>query len=115
MDAHLKRGEEEAEKFDPSKCVESGLEIKKKYVAKIDRVVCYGRLNLKDSLELTKIEDSMERAVFILWKALQKADPKLSLKTVENFPLDTATAILGELGDDFLSPQKVKPLKAGSE
>jgi hypothetical protein len=113
LEEHKAKQAAEAEKFDITKVLESAGEIKEKYVAAIKRTVRYGALTLKDSLEIMKPEDPQQRAIVILWKMLQKADSAITLEQVEALPLDVATAILTEIGRDFLQLQTATPLKSG--
>lgn len=98
-----KRRMADAKAFNVSDFVKSSKDIREKYVKAIDRKVRYGVLTLKDSKDIMKPEDDQEKAIIILWKMLQKADPGLDLKDVEQLPLDVATAILTEISTDFLA------------
>ena len=113
LEEHKARQQATAEKFDIAKVLESAGEIKEKYVAAIDRTVRYGVLTLKDSAEIMKPTDPQERAIYILWKMLEKADSKITLEQVEALPLDVATAILTEIGKDFLQFRTATALKTG--
>jgi len=113
LEEHKARQQATAEKFDIIKVLESAGEIKEKYVKAIDRTVRYGVLTLKDSIAVMKPVDPQQRAIVILWKMLQKADAKITLEQVEALPLDVATAILTEVGSDFLRLQTPRPLKTG--
>jgi len=113
LEEHKARQQATAERFDISKVLESAGEIKEKYVAAIDRTVRYGVLTLKDSIAVMKPADPQQRAILILWKMLEKADSKITLEQVEALPLDVATAILTEIGKDFLRLQTATALKAG--
>jgi hypothetical protein len=115
LEEHKAKQTAEAEKFDISKVLQSSGEIKEKYVATINRTVRYGVLTLKDSTEIMKPTDPQQRAIMILWKMLQKADAAITLEQVEALPLDVATAILTEIGKDFLQLQTATALKAGLE
>ena len=113
LEEHKARQQATAERFDIAKVLESAGEIKEKYVEAIDKTVRYGVLTLKDSTEIMKPTDPQQRAILILWKMLEKADSKITLEQVEALPLDVATAILTEIGKDFLRLQTAMPLKAG--
>ena len=113
LEEHKAKEAAEAEKFDIAKVLESAHDIKEKYVKAIDKTVRYGVLTLKDSTEIMKPVDPQERAIVILWKMLQKADKNITLEQVEALPLDVATAILTEVGSDFLRLQRATALKAG--
>jgi len=113
LEEHKARQAAQAQKFDITKVLESAGEIKTKYVKAIDRTVRYGVLTLKDSIEVMKPTDPQQRAIVILWKMLQKADSKITLEQVEALPLDVATAILTEVGSDFLRLQTPRQLKTG--
>jgi len=113
LEEHKARQQATAERFDIAKVLESAGEIKEKYVEAIDKTVRYGVLTLKDSTEIMKPTDPQQRAILILWKMLEKADSKITLEQVEALPLDVATAILTEIGKDFLRLQTAMPLKPG--
>ena len=115
LEKHKARQAAAAETFTIGSVLESAREIKEKYVEAIDKTVRYGVLTLKDSIEVMKPTNPQERAILILWKMLQKADGNITLEQVQNLPLDVATAILTEVGSDFLRPQTPRPLKAGSK
>jgi hypothetical protein len=113
LEDHKAKDAAEAEKFDIAKVLETSAKIKEKYIEGINRTVRYGVLTLKDSMEIMKPKDPQERAIIILWKMLQKADPQIKLEQVERLPLEVATAILTEIGQDFLRLQTATALKAG--
>jgi len=113
LEEHKAKQAAEAEKFDITKVLQSAAEIKEKYVASINKTVRYGVLTLKDSLDVMKPQDPQQRAIVILWKMLMKADPKITLAQVEALPLEVASAILMEIGKDFLRLQTATALKAG--
>jgi hypothetical protein len=113
LEEHKAKQAAEAEKFDIAKVLQSAGEIKEKYIEAINSTVRYGVLTLKDSMEIMKPEDPQQRAIVILWKMLQKADPDITLEQIEKLPLTVATAILTEIGKDFLQLQTATALKAG--
>ena len=115
LEEHKARQQATAEKFDIAQVLESAGEIKEKYVKAIDKTVRYGILTLKDSIEVMKPTDPQQRAIVILWRMLQKADKNITLEQVQNLPLDVATAILTEVGSDFLRLQTAQQLKTGSK
>lgn len=62
--------------------------------------VRYGPLALGDLSEVNKIKDAYDRGINVLWRMLQKADPNLTLETVQKMDNDVAKILLSAISSE---------------
>ena len=111
LEQHKAKRQKQAKLFSPEDILADSSKIQRAYIAEIDRTVEYGPLTLADMNDIMKAETDQERAIVMLWKMLEKANPKWTLEKVRQLPLDVATAILAKISGPLTS----KILKSGSK
>lgn len=103
-----------AKLFDPKELLKKTEKIRKVEDPEFG-TICYGPLVSEDLIEVNKEKTAEEKGIVMLWIALRKGYPDITLEDVKAFKLEDFTKLMKAIFGNGVFLQTAKPSPSGSK